>query len=888
MPVQEIPLPVGAKNLIPALPTVIRSSKDGNIPVAQLFAGDNFVGEFLEGQWLSSGEDPTYFQYQSVSVLSGSLVFMIDTNSGGTERARWINGQAAFTMAQDSYIDVHLEVFTASENGSIYFFLRGTQGSDDPAGTDDHIFVELRRTTTPAYQIRVGKEIAGNQTIIYAYTSVTNEEGTFRIKFRPDDSKIDVYFHDGSGDVSESSDELTLTSDTLDLDFTVGYPAYVGKADTSTKRYLYSDNIDVYQPDFTLGYEQDPTDYGKGGVKCYDTIGSVTESEWQRVYNEEHAFTGDCVIENGLIRLIVDEAQDYGLELYYWTGSAWSQPLDIIRLYLDTDTISLSYPFLKSIESITRSDSIQIKARLCETSTESSSEYIDFYLTLSRGKYTLDMEIDSVVPKQPMRIIFGDTTNLRWSYCGDATTKDIGDDDLVISSTNNTLTDNFMVHFDDAGAGVLGVLSSSQKPSGGNSAFHSYQGAYISISSFSSTDLLLNPVVQIGLIPFADVDHLFEEAENGTTTGTDDVADGSASGGYKVVLDASGEEVYVSLTGITDLPIGRYLLLVRAKDTAQVANDLQICAANFTDGSYLNENEFYNYFTLTSSWAFYQLRFDMNADDSGDAIHLLVKKMTATTNTISVDHFLVVPLCNANSWPQEVAHNALREATVNFRLTDSATYQLFSGLGLTGQLAGSVYTDAMAINAVETASSISLSGPFTATTIKTGSDNEGIYLGAGDDFRAYHDGTDTYLQNNQGDLIIKSIGNDIILEAADLYSDISGAFQIRDTDDSDVVLMELDTDGRTLKFGSDTDPIIVAGVANYDQFLVLDNGQVKFRTAAEIGSDIGAQLISGTQWTIPVYDSPTSLGDSIIAQHAGADYITIDGYLKLTPDATTT
>jgi len=68
--------------------------------------------------------------------------------------------------------------------------------------------------------------------------------------------------------------------------------------------------------------------YG-GEVKVYDDMRSSTESDWQRVYSPKHKFYGDCVIENGLIRLKTRKYADDGLrgnvEVYAYdlSGSQW-------------------------------------------------------------------------------------------------------------------------------------------------------------------------------------------------------------------------------------------------------------------------------------------------------------------------------------------------------------------------------------------------------------------------------------------------------------------------------------------------------------------------------------------------------------------------------------
>jgi len=46
-------------------------------------------------------------------------------------------------------------------------------------------------------------------------------------------------------------------------------------------------------------------------------------------------------------------------------------------------------------------------------------------------------------------------------------------------------------------------------------------------------------------------------------------------------------------------------------------------------------------------------------------------------------------------------------------------------------------------------------------------DNENIRLGTGNDLKLYHDGTDSYIQNETNDLFIDNNGDDIVIRTAD-------------------------------------------------------------------------------------------------------------------------
>lgn len=130
------------------------------------------------------------------------------------------------------------------------------------------------------------------------------------------------------------------------------------------------------------------------------------------------------------------------------------------------------------------------------------------------------------------------------------------------------------------------------------------------------------------------------------------------------------EYVQYDLTAGTDIQMGRYLAVIRARDTNQIPNDLAFYVENTTDSSYRNEENEEVTLTLTSSYAYYNLVFDVtDADvDGGDTIRIGCYKSTGWINEIYVDDFIVVPIGNGESYPQDLAHNALREVNQKRRM----------------------------------------------------------------------------------------------------------------------------------------------------------------------------------------------------------------------------
>ena len=111
----------------------------------------------------------------------------------------------------------------------------------------------------------------------------------------------------------------------------------------------------------------------------------------------------------------------------------------------------------------------------------------------------------------------------------------------------------------------------------------------------------------------------------------------------------------------------------------------------------------------------------------------------------------------------------------------------------------------------------------TTGAIKSQADNKGFYTGVGDDLRIYHDGTNSYVLNTTNDLILKSTGDDVKIDSADdfqvesasIFQDITGAYVLRDADDTNANLFVFDTSARTAAIGTAADPIVVS-INTYD------------------------------------------------------------------------
>jgi hypothetical protein len=858
MPANEIAFPVGATNvrlvdadgeeypIVVGTDTFTRTGKDGAEVVLPLFHGDEFVGKVLEGYW-KKGWDIDISAFIA-KIASGQLQLSGKAAVAGTWGQGWINSQIPLALLDGLQLTFEMEVpindtgATPDRDIEIDFFLKKFRTETAPDVDTDGFYIGANIDEDGlVYQIY--KIIGSAWTKVWegsdynkAARSPTADMFTiWRLVFsgRPGTAgaHVHVYLKQGSSRanaLAATENEITDSPlDLSDLKFHVAYPSWLIWSQNTT--YFADANeastgIQVVYPDFDVRYSLPDANEGLGDVKVYDTMGSVTEADWQRVLDPDHVFVGDAVLQNGLIRLYADGGAQYGLKLYYYSGAAWTVALNKIYNYLVSGATDLVYPQIRRVESITPERIILI-LRLTDTASDDADYYADVKLTLSRGSYKADWEITAIYPADELRFIIrndgaGDD---RWAYAGDTV---IGDADLAVAAGNATMSDNFGLIYDDAGVAALAFWGANKKPDGTLKTM--YAGTLSGARDYLVT-ALSDLKVYIGAMPFSLIVNLFKESESATIsgaarlymdgdgedtvtensgkwaattncakdendavrvsvgskdvkitssaagavlatctpaaplgkltkfdylkvylsrsgaapasvkirlrkdsgkyveytqaitasavqytiplphsasdlqgwtqTGTMDFAgfadltigwtavgsgeivyvDGlheyigtttargrgeTLSNGSAVVLDAQNENFYYALVNaLTKLPAGRYLFVCRTKDTDQVANDLSAYVKNAGDNRFKNENNAVTYMTLTSSFAFYSIVFDLDSGDSGDNVNLNRTKSKATENTIFVDYVLIVPVGNGQDWPQDLTHAALRTMT---------------------------------------------------------------------------------------------------------------------------------------------------------------------------------------------------------------------------------
>jgi len=707
MPAHMVGLPVSATNLsisregesYPLLldtDTFDRAGEDGDIPVLPLNGGDEFVGEALEGQW-HKGLDANIDTF-TATINSGVLRLTGVAKVAGTAGIGWINSHHPIPMLDGLELTVSMEVpvddtgITANRDIVYGFFLK--QDKNEVVPTNDNNYINIRTLVNEnGLILYLRKRVNGIVTTLdsgYDYTmdgtqSTGNLEATiWRLVFNgkpgTPGATLSVYLKQSDTLANaETATENELDGspyDISDLAFVIGYPSYriytqnttyfgatYDSANRAASTYL---RVNYDNSPFKVHYDFTPADYGEGDVMLFD---GDPDSGGVRVYDEDHEFANDVYLQNGLIRLHLNEAVVFGCLFELYTGAAYTEAIDHHGYALQTSAKNLSYPHLVNVVYLSP-EKIVLSIKLTDTASNDDDYYIIETVTLVRGAYYFKASPQQAYPLETTYLIHYNSPTPRFGYVGD---NGIGDTDLAITGNNATLTDNFLIAFDDVDANnKLISLSTDKEPDDAPTRFQAFQGGSLYIQNYVPQTLLSTDFF-LGFSQFSNVSNLFEEAEDGVLEGgASSDADAGASGGAAAKYDAQSERSIHRLTAGTDLPAGRYLAVFRMRDTNQVADDVGLRAWNQTDNEYRNREGKTKTITVTATYAYYGLIFDItDADATGtDLIKIYSQKNLADANTVYEDYILIIPIGNGMNWSQDLAHSALRGVTQLPRLCE--------------------------------------------------------------------------------------------------------------------------------------------------------------------------------------------------------------------------
>lgn len=710
MPAYELALPPDAYNIKlkkamsqhtktyaidPAVAGFTRTGEDDDTIIIPLFGGDEFVGEVLEGHWKkgwSSGMDAAQ-AFTAIIDGAGTLELEGEADVAGTYGYGWLNSHHPIPLMDEIEITVSMQLpvddtgVTAARDIMFNLILGNKLGTaSQPSPQNDWIRIYTDVDEDGLY-IVAQKNVATVTTNLHSIARTTGdiEARIWRLVFHdghygaasPSD-KRHLHIYSKVSDTianaeSETETELSTSPFNIsDILFDVAYLSLeIGSQNTT---YFDSGNeakstyVRVDYPDFDIIYDIAEADRHEDEVELWD---GDPDSGGVKVYDVDHAFSNDIYLQNGLVRVFIDETTDWYFQSY--SAGSWQIFFRDIYMELETDNKQVYLPHLMKIIYLSPEKCV-IRIKLTDTATNDDDYYWILDITLERGKPYHKFEVRLVHPLQRCTVgwfeIYEGNIGYRFGYAGDVDTEGIADNDLTLTINNDTLTDNVFLMFDDDGELWLAGVTTSKKPdfSASYDEVTIYDGRALRFYGYKPATLL-DAEFYVFCSPFSLVANLFEEAEDGNLAGgatTDsDAGAMGASGNSWVVLDAQNEEINYQITAGTDLPEGRYLAVWRIQDLNQVASDVILYAWNSTDSTRREEIHAEEVKTATGAWAFYSYVFDILSTDisDGDTIAIGCKKATANANEIYVDYVLLVPIGDGESLPQDLTHAVMRDVT---------------------------------------------------------------------------------------------------------------------------------------------------------------------------------------------------------------------------------
>lgn len=668
---------------------------DGSSIVLPLNNGDENIGDVLEGQW-KKGWDANIATFTAIissgSLKLGGLAAVAETWGSG-----WIDNQHPVIQCHGTELTAAMESptsdtgATAARDIFFEFYLTKNKTVSSPKNDNDylHWYFDVDEDGLICY---IRKMVDSDLTVLFSGSTYDDTSARdpaadvvwiWRIVFHDghygestpsDDRHMHVYLKTGSNLANaEAATEHELSTspyDLSDLTHKVSFPAFRIQTEDDTNYFDQGGNEAIVHyfrathPGFNLRHNITEANRGKGDVEIWD---GDPDGTGVQVFDEDHEFAGDCFLRNNFLELQIDEGAQYGLILSYYTGAAWNQPLDRLYYELDIDSQNVSYPYLQKIVKVSKNKTIA-RVKMCEDAADDDDYFVTIDITFERGKRTFKVEFVEAYPQQDIIAYFFNSTTRRFGYVGDA---DLGDDDIGINGQNTTLSDNFLLELDNAGTAVIGVMFTNEKPLQGNTRFEAQDGGDLLIDSVDWTDFAATKI-WYGLIPFALIACLYTCASAATADGGADTATPGVGEACAAVLrlDAQNEGAHWIRTAGTHLPEGRYLAIIRDYGVGGVQN-YNARVYNNDDSEYRNEDAAYVTFQAqNAAWTYRKLVFDVTAADvtGTDAIWIQILQPNAGPNTVYIDYILLIPICNGEDWPQDLAHAAMRALDQPYRV----------------------------------------------------------------------------------------------------------------------------------------------------------------------------------------------------------------------------
>ncbi len=290
--------PVGVSKFQPLGKVYNRTTKEGSVPVVTFLMGSQF--NVNPNGIVDATTDGTYMTGNTLTTSSSKLNLAGKSTQSG-QTGKNIASHTSFTyLYPKTKIVGHSELAISSSSLSPKPVHKIRYKFEDIA-TNDALMIdwELNVATGTSAILKLNQIKDGVESTLASYVAdagITEmnwelrylEEGVTKLFYKtPSGARTRLFKAPTTADLAECKVSTEYwTSET-------------------TLRTVKSDYIFIWYPTVHVQYQGTLANQLLGNCKVFDTVGQEDETKWVRVYSGDHDFTGDRIIENGLLRMRV-------------------------------------------------------------------------------------------------------------------------------------------------------------------------------------------------------------------------------------------------------------------------------------------------------------------------------------------------------------------------------------------------------------------------------------------------------------------------------------------------------------------------------------------------------------------------------------------------------
>ncbi len=312
----------------PVTSSIVRQSRTGNVNVVIMLFGTHYNIK-MDGilQLDNTGDVET--STLSLAVANSLVNLSMERESGGTGIPTQI---ATFSSFMYFYVGLkiigHLKLDETSHAPTVPA-LEAHYHFKDLLSEDELIFRLIRNEFNLLFEMV--EIVAGVEKIIYSENLAV---GVDEIYFQF------VHLEQGKSKLFTFEDYAKLTQ-VKTRKWIGNTNAKIGECNVSlhhhneeeTLHTASSDLIFMQYPEIFLKFDRESTDRFIGHIQMYDDNNTEVEVDWNEIRSRDYKFTGNRVIENGMIRIII-KTDNPVIEVYGWNYKAvfpaWEKTMEII------------------------------------------------------------------------------------------------------------------------------------------------------------------------------------------------------------------------------------------------------------------------------------------------------------------------------------------------------------------------------------------------------------------------------------------------------------------------------------------------------------------------------------------------------------------------------